>query len=234
MSLHHNPKIVADNLILYFDAKNPKSYVGSGTSVNDLAKSGEIWTMTPEITMGTKGFNFLLNTNAKSIVTTSSYSLGTSGDLTYSWWVKLSSGGSTYPSLFFDRGQGVTAFVWVYVNGDSLDIQASNSVTYSANSSSGFFTGLWDTWLNIAIVYSYSANSSVIFYKNGVAVTTQTAQGIRLFPNQVTTKNVGCYGGSAGHNWTGEIATMGLYNRALTATEIKQNYNALKGRFGLT
>lgn len=233
MSLHHSPKIVVDNLVLYFDAKNPKSYAGSGTTANDLVKSGEVWNMTATITMGTKGFNFPLNTNAKSIVTTSSYSLGASGDLTYSWWVKLSNGGSTYPSLFFDRGQGATAFVWVYVDGNNLVIQSSNSTAIAANTSSGFFTGLWDTWLNIAIVYSYSANSSVIFYKNGVAVTTQTALGTRLFPDQVTTKNVGCYGGSAGHNWTGEIATMGLYNRALTPTEISQNYNALKSRFGL-
>jgi len=234
MSLHHSPKIVTDNLILYFDAKNPKSYVGSGTSVNDLAKIGEVWTASAEITMGTKGFNFPLNTNAKSITTTSSYSLGASGDLTYSWWVKLSSGGATYPSLFFDRGQGATAFAWVYNDGNNLVIQSSNSTAMASNTSSGFFTGLWDTWINIVISYSYSANSTVIFYKNGTAVTTQSGLGTRLFPDQVTTKKVGCYGGAAGHNWTGEIATFGLYNRILSPSEITQNYDALKGRFGLT
>jgi len=232
MSLHHNPKIVTDNLILYFDAKNPKSYVGSGTSVNDLAKSGEIWAMTPEITMGTKGFNFPLNTNQKKLLTTNSFSLGTSGDLTFTWWCKLSNGGASYPSLFFDRGQGATPFVWVYVSGTNLTIQAANGTTYSANASSSFFT--LDTWTYTTIVFSYSTDSSIIFYRNGTAVTTQTSQGLRLFPDQVTTKNVGCYGTNTGHNWTGEIATMGLYNRALTPTEIKQNYDALKGRFGLT
>lgn len=38
---------------------------------------------------------------------------------------------------------------------------------------------------------------------------------------------------NGGRNWSGEIASLNIYNRVLSATEVAQNYNALKGRFGL-
>ena len=36
-----------------------------------------------------------------------------------------------------------------------------------------------------------------------------------------------------GRESQGEISTVKVYNRALTADEVAQNYNALKSRFGL-
>ena len=44
---------------------------------------------------------------------------------------------------------------------------------------------------------------------------------------------IGEYQNLGGYKIYGKIPTMKVYNRALTATEVAQNFNALKGRFGI-
>jgi hypothetical protein len=50
-----------------------------------------------------------------------------------------------------------------------------------------------------------------------------------------TNYNVGTYNnyGDSNHNWPGRISYATMYSRGLNATEIKQNYNAIKSRYGL-
>jgi hypothetical protein len=43
----------------------------------------------------------------------------------------------------------------------------------------------------------------------------------------------GGYAGSRGYYYNGDIAIVRVYNKALSASEVLFNYNALKGRFGL-
>jgi hypothetical protein len=48
-----------------------------------------------------------------------------------------------------------------------------------------------------------------------------------------TTSNITIGRGYTGVSWVGRIAIIQAYNKALTATEVSQNFNAQKGRFGL-
>jgi hypothetical protein len=48
--------------------------------------------------------------------------------------------------------------------------------------------------------------------------------------NNLTTFNIG---GPSGDSVNGNIAMVRVYNRALSAAEVKQNYNALRDRFGI-
>jgi hypothetical protein len=52
MGLGHSPKIVTSGLVLYLDAANPKSYPGSGTTINNL-----IGTSNNGVLSGGVGFN---------------------------------------------------------------------------------------------------------------------------------------------------------------------------------
>ena len=85
---------------------------------------------------------------------------------------------------------------------------------------------------NGSIIYSSSTNqSSSTFYLNGVLIssaTGNTSNGANDAPF-----NLGRDNGSATTYWSGNIATLQLYNKALTAREVLQNYNATKLRFGL-
>jgi hypothetical protein len=84
-----------------------------------------------------------------------------------------------------------------------------------------------NTWQQIIFTYD---GSGLAIYSNGVSVGSTAFTG---------TPNSGGAGIRIGRRWdlenyfTGNIAISRVYNRALTSTEILQNYNAQKGRFGL-
>jgi hypothetical protein len=85
---------------------------------------------------------------------------------------------------------------------------------------------------NGSMIYSSSTNqSSSTFYLNGVLISSATGN-TRNGANDAPF-NLGRDNGSATSYWSGNIATLQLYNKNLTATEILQNYNATKSRFGL-
>jgi hypothetical protein len=81
-------------------------------------------------------------------------------------------------------------------------------------------------YINIATTYT---NGSVLSYANGVLVASNVVTGqIADF-----TSNSFFLGNQAGYGYfKGNIAPTYLYNRALTATEIAQNFNAQRNRFG--
>ena len=87
-----------------------------------------------------------------------------------------------------------------------------------------------NTWTHVS--YTYNNTNSVIGYKNGVQVATGT--NTKQWPN--TNRICMSIGGSANPNtnFTGRIGAFKWYNSVLSATEVKQNYNALASRFGLS
>lgn len=84
-----------------------------------------------------------------------------------------------------------------------------------------------NTWGFFCCTYD---GSNVKIYRNGVyegqKATTGTAdwaQGMRI----------GYWTGGNGYQWSGNISGVNFYNRALSAAEVKQNFNALRGRYGI-
>lgn len=84
-----------------------------------------------------------------------------------------------------------------------------------------------DQWYYLGWTIS---GTTLTFYVNGVANGTATVSAFT--PTASTSVRVGF--ANAGEYATGSIASISVYNRALTSSEILQNYNVLKGRFGLT
>jgi hypothetical protein len=46
-------------------------------------------------------------------------------------------------------------------------------------------------------------------------------------------KNIGSSSGGGSEYFNGTISDVKFYNRALSATEVQQNFNALRGRYGI-
>ena len=85
-------------------------------------------------------------------------------------------------------------------------------------------------WYHAVGVYN---GSNVFIYVNGVLDVSSAFSGtLRSVPSDSVT--VGFFTGSSAHYLTGKIPFARLYNKALSSTEILQNYNALKGRYGLS
>jgi hypothetical protein len=83
-----------------------------------------------------------------------------------------------------------------------------------------------NTWFNIVGVYT---GTNALMYINGVLVAGPTA---KTWNTTANTSQIGRQTNGA-EFWNGTIANVTVYNRALTAAEIQQNFNALRGRFGI-
>jgi hypothetical protein len=117
------------------------------------------------------------------------------------------------------------------------------SVTLISINTNTIFVGFWigsfyklsvgsytaNTWTHVSYSYNSSTNA-IIGYVNGVSVSTGTAT--KQWPGSVFLTT----GGQANPDITfaGRIGAFKVYNSVLTADQIKQNYNSLAGRYGLS
>ena len=119
-----------------------------------------------------------------------------------------------------------------YNNNISLDAYL-NSTTYNLSYHGGTVSGgnvTPNSWNHVCVTYT---GGVIQAYINGVAATmsgTTTGLNITNATNQLV---VGEYANLGGYKFYGKIPTMKIYNRALSAAEVQQNFNALRGRYGI-
>jgi hypothetical protein len=229
--------IVTDGLVLYLDAANTKSYPGSGTTWSDLSRSGNNGTL-----IGGPGYS---GSNGGSIVFdgVNDYVTGSILNISVgciSMWINpnntVNASSTFYPILTL-RYTGIVNSEW-YISLGPATSQLVNEYITVANAADGTRTGLADggsllanNWHNL--VFNVESGTYKI-YINGVKKTEITAAG---GVSQLNIPNVIQIGalvrGVDIISYLGRISTTQIYNRALSATEIQQNYNATKTRFGL-
>jgi hypothetical protein len=233
MAFAHSPKIVTDGLVLALDAGNPKSYPGSGTVWRDKSGNGNDGTLTNGPTFSSDNGGAIVfdsaNDNA-SIPHDSTIDFATNSFSLHTW-VRTAQTGTT--RFIMGKGTGIAIASSVGYN------------LYLGNIGTTWLFGLWDgtgnnsagstdyvevgKWVNLCGVYSAEEGRHRM-YTNGQLVSSLT----RTVDSISTTNSlyVGVGPQALGH-WDGDIAYSSIYNRALSASEVQQNYNALKGRFGL-
>lgn len=252
MSLSHSPKIVTDGLRMCFDVGNIKSYPGSGTDWLDLI-SNVTATAAGSPTFNTGYVNF--NGTSRFSLDTVSYGGGTTiAEMSVFAWIRTTfddgtaAGSTTISSanwaiLDFDRSE---VFTFAIDGGGEVHIAGRPSST-----------GGYTTYLDIkgtATVndgnwhyagYTYSvANQEIVTYVDGEVDVTFTpsvgsfgnlGSGSTRYGVIGDGSEAGTPGGGANDvYYEGDISAIHFYdNKALTASEVKNNYKALKSRFGL-
>ena len=115
-----------------------------------------------------------------------------------------------------------------------IEIQSNNTSFVGFRSTNGsFYMALYNTTLSTNTWYNLTGvltDSSIIYYLNGTQVATSGWPGTNVINAPASTLLLAKY---AGLHLNGRIGTFKAYNRALTAAEVSQNYNALRGRFGI-
>ena len=225
MALAHSPKIITDGLVLCLDAGNTKSYSGSGTTWNDLSGNGNTGTLTngPTYSSDNGGSIFFDGTNDYvSLVD----NLGDPQQFTIEFWAYPTQlnfdSNNNYRRIFIPSGASTNG-------NNSVLIEQSGYISFrvpggTANNMQGSGYSGTNEWGYAVCTYDQS-NKKIYFngsLKNTVAesgVTVDFGSPQIVDPNSQTFK--------------GNISNFRIYNRALTASEIQQNFNALKGRFGI-
>jgi hypothetical protein len=236
MSFVHSPKIVTDGLVLSLDAGNVKSYPGLGTTWFDKSGRGNNGTLVNGPTFSSGSLGSIVFDGVDDYATFSNnLSISQNNPFTVEFWVNLSSYTNLYPCLIQIKTDTTYSFI----------VMATQNPTYS-----GINFGSTNTWINLRnsgnqlsintwyqIVVTYNGNgsgnsSNYKMYLNSVEQTLTSSGG---YINLSQINNIGtAENASRGFdNWTGKISSVRIYNKALSAQEITQNFNALRGRFGI-
>jgi hypothetical protein len=219
--VHGNNPIVTSGLVLCLDAANSKSYPGSGTTWTDLSGGGNNGTLTngPTFNSGNGGTIVFDGSNDFIDFTTDSNLLPTAG-LTVSAWFK-----TTVADKWILHKSNTLNTIGYNFNGSSNG--TADFIVNGSGVNSGFSiaTGNW-----INLVGTWTPSTSIRMYRDGVLNSTSTTSIPASITDPSTIIEIGRRS-SGGDYWNGTIASVSIYNRALTATEIAQNYNALKSRY---
>ena len=223
MGLAHSPRIITDGLVLCLDAGNTKSYPGTGTTWTDLIGSND-GTLVNGVGYNSSNGGSLSFDGSNDYVNISDNSALNPSYISLSCWVKFNNV-NIRRQLIAKRNTGQEGSYWFYVS-------ASNQImwdTYQNNIRNRqivTFSFLANTWYNLVATYS---SSSKIIYLNGNSISSNSGG------NQLTSVSndirIGRDTSSFQYELNGNVSQVSIYNRALTAAEISQNYNALKGRY---
>jgi hypothetical protein len=229
VSVAGGPDIVENGLVLYLDAANRRSYPGSGTSWVDLSGNGNTGTLTNGPTFdGENGGSISFDGVNDYIDFSTAFAAGKS-ELTFCAWVQPTATNAQYH--IFSEGNGafwqytITTQAW-YTRDSSTGASGGRNNDISTN----FFT--INVWNYMSAVYSVAGGFKK-FYINGEerSQTTTSVDALTTARSAPATSRIAFP--TDGVYFSGKIATPVLYNRALTAQEILQNYNATRSRFNI-
>ena len=234
------PDIVQNGLVLDLDAADRNSYPGSGTTWFDLSGNSNTGTLTNGPTFNTgssgnivfDGTNDYVSLTTPSIPATSNWTYSTffnlnvlaTGSVLYGQYISNTNNGrilirvsdsvanSSQFSLFLGSGATYsTAFLYTTVNA-SINIPYNLTIVRENQTFSMYVNGTYNTGSTFAFTASILQTTPIIGGRtnNSSAPTPVDADFLN-----------------------GRIYITQIYNRALSAAEIQQNYNALKSRFRL-
>jgi hypothetical protein len=217
------PNILQNGLELWLDAGNSKSYPGSGTTWTNLANTNLNTTLSgTSFTSDAGGGIVFGNGNTGSIPSGLTFS-GAGTGYTISVWLRHTGTVSTGRiQRYFTLEQEAAVLRHSNLSNSNLHAYSidSGGTIRQINIDNQIFT---DEYYNLVSVYN---GSSIIVYRNGVEA-----------GNVVTSFTLRTPSGAALSSTTeyfeGNMYIIKYYNRPLNSTEVTQNYDALKERFGL-
>ena len=223
MALSHAPSLVTDGLIIYLDANNSSSYAGTGSTWYDLSGNGRHASLISSPTYEGFGLGKYLSFDGSSNYATIPYTI-TDNSFTVSLWYysKVFSSNSLSDAIISNYQVSIAGFDLRLDTPTTLQLDIRVGSSYPNLS---FGTIANNTWYHLSFNYD---GATVKAFVNGNLVSSSNAVGTRTNGSQI------CIGTSfvdTGRKATCGIPQVMIYNRALSDSEILQNYNATKKRY---
>jgi hypothetical protein len=240
-----NPDIVRKGLVLLLDAGDRKSYPGRGGIWYDLSGNQNHARM---VSYGNSlpvfqnnGFYFNGNTSKAAFICPTSRNLTNKKELSAYVWCKTIDGtGRQYAldtrgagsvgsgaGIGFDKPSAYKTFT--FVDAVAGYDESASPTTFQNN-----------TVYQLGVSRSYAGTAISILDTDSVTKISPTLSGnslttadINLGPYTIGTYSGGLGSGVSDYWWKGEIYIVMMYDRELSQAEITQNFNALRGRFGI-
>ena len=235
MATRYSPAIVTSGLSLCLDAANKVSYLGSGTSWYNLSGTIQSGSLKNGPTFSRANLGTIVFDGTDDYVNLGDILNFGTGDFSYEVYVSYNnlgvgaagatmskdnySGTSTYKGITLNISTGISFETRNIVSGVGPD-------TICNWSSSELLIGNW------YCVHANRASNVLRLYVNGILRNT-TNESIATDVTNTQEMRIGSLSNTSPQRLNGKIANVKVYNRALSATEVLQNYNATKTRFGL-
>jgi hypothetical protein len=220
MGISAGPNSISDNLAFHIDPANPRSYAGVGTVIYDLSGNGKTSYFTNGAFYQNYSKGVIVVDGNNDYISTPIFNL--TSPVTVSAWVKNVTGeggvmGAAGPGIGYGNGE-----VLLYFSGKSILIQGANS-----GSKYYQFPQLnLNEWVNLTMTRDVGNNMQV--YLNGIGSTSNP----QSHSNTIQMNQIGRYSSFTNqYNAKGSIGEVRIYNKALSASEVFQNYNASKKRY---
>ena len=226
------PEPVAANLVLHYDPSDATSYPGSGTTINDISGNGLHGTMS-NITFTSPYFSYNGSSSQISVADNPLLEPG-SGDWSIEFWVNhtVIAGssrvliGKTNGGMSADWGYGLRTFsngnTYMEV-GDGSTSTASPAAVLNIN-----------TWYQVVGVWTNVASNSLALYINGSLIGSNS-HSFTSIKNTTAALYMGSFNGGQFSQWlNGKMGIVRMYNKSLTGSEVLQNFNADKSKYGLS
>ena len=242
MSFHYSPKpIIDNNLILYLDAANSKSYSGVGTTITDLSRTFNNGSSSffPTYNSVDGGGSLVFDGINSRIQTLTSPTL--TNQITFEVWFKTLNVANSQPPPGFGVGflggsENRYRMIVTTTNVNWVCATVNNSWystgTHEANINFQSSSGVW-----FQVVGVYNGTRNIVYLNGGssVNINPNTISGNIISSTQFGIGYpVGFVpGGNTINAFNGSIGLVRIYNRALSQSEILQNYNANKSRFNI-
>lgn len=221
MTVSYNPTIVTPSLLVYIDAGNPRSYPGTGTVMYDLSGNRRDATVLGSPTF--TNYYFTITSDSTYISLPSAGMDPGVGNFTYSIWMRFSVIDGSYDTLI-EHGSWTDTVLIRFI---------SNSVQIYADASPMAGSFAWTptagVWYNVVVIRE---SFTLSMYVNGVLTGTPFTLSTNIVIANPTVYLMRSQH-STGQFTAGDVSAFSMYGSALTPTEVIQNFNALKGRFGL-
>jgi len=242
MAFIRGPNIVTSGLAFYLDAGNRKSYPGTGTTWRDLSGNNYNGTLNNFGTpfTNTNGGAIAFDGTNDYVGVSNSFSHPSTNSFTISFWQKSVIKSSTNFNSFISSRQLTTPYTGILITqdfeanrSDYLRVQL-NSTTTVNQYNLGTLKMPNNIFCNITI--SVNRNSNLMsWYINSIFDSQYDISGLGsiLSTHALEIGRDEAYVPNSNAFFTGNIAQISIYNRSLSASEVLQNFNATKTRFGL-
>jgi hypothetical protein len=225
MGVTYNPRIVTDGLVLALDAGNTKSYPGSGTTWTDLSGNGNNGTLVNGPTYNNANGGYIQIDGINDYISLVD-NLGDPQQFSVSFWCYPTElnvdANNNYRRIFLTLGSSTnTTNVILIEQGGNISFRVPGGT--NTNMQGSGFSGI-NQWGYVTCVYNQSHRQ---IYFNGVFKSQLAEAGVTVdfgSPQIVDPSD---------QIFKGNIAIFKIYNRALTASEVQQNFNATRSRFGI-
>jgi hypothetical protein len=229
--------VVTNGLTCYLDASDKNSYPGSGTSWYDMSGFGKhaTWNSTPSWTSNGSASYFSPYGNMCRGIASNAYGITTTSGYSIIWVSKNNSGTANGAFKFYSDSGSNNRGIFVHpgwVSNDTLYFDQGGCCDPNQRTYYSFGTSNFTSWRVWAVTSSISQRR---IYMNGVNYITNTtsAADINLSSTNLYIGGDNTYSSETSSSWDTSLALFMVYNRALSAAEIYQNYFVQKNKFSI-